>query len=256
MFSDGKVPICKQCIKDDLDETDVNSVKKVLRQIDKPFIAIEWQKCLNSGKEPFGWYLRQISALHQYKDLTYDDSVDGEVDTLNYKNTNDLDISDDDIYEKATPDVKRKWGTGYSDKEYYELEQTWKDMITSNDINTPQHKKNLKLYCKLAVRVERALEDGDIKTFEMLNKQFSELQKNSGFRPIDKRSGSESAGIRSFSAIWEEVESDGFIEPWDLEFSQDVIDKTIIYMSNYTRKILDLGQIISVPADAPKIGDE
>lgn len=252
---DGKVSICKACIQEQVDVTDLNSVKRVLRQLDKPFIAAEWQSSLNSGKEPFGWYLRVISSLNQYKDTTYEDSIEGTVSDIRYKEQNDL-ITEEDIYEKPTIEVLRKWGTNYSDKEYYELENTWNDMITSNDISTPQHKKQLKYYCQVAILLDRAIDSGDGEIIQKINKQFLDIQKNSGFRPIDKISASESAGVRSFSSIFEEVEKDGFIIPDVLNYEQDIIDKTIVYIANYTRKIMSMEQLIEAPDDVPQVGEE
>lgn len=255
LFPDGRVSICKSCIQKDLDVTDLNSVKRVLRQLDKPFIPIEWQSCLNSGKEPFGWYLRKISGLHQYNSLTYEDSVEGKVDNHKYKTDNDL-ITEEDIYDKPTIEVIRKWGTSYSPKEYYELENLWDEMVTSNDISTPQHKKQLKYYCQMSILLDRAIDSNDEGKIGKLNKEFLEIQKNSGFRPIDRVSGSDSSGIRNFGTIFEEVERDGFIEPPEMEFKQDIIDQTIVYLANYTRKLLNMEQLISVPDDAPKVGED
>lgn len=251
MFPDGRVAICKQCVQKELNVSDVNTVKSILRQIDRPFIAEEWQKALDSGKEPFGWYLRVISGLKKYRDSTYEDSIEGEVDNSKYKKENEI-ITDEELYGSPTIEVIRKWGTGFSNKEYYELETTWNDMIRANDINTPQHKTNLELYCSLKVKTKRALEDNELKTFETMNKQFLEVQKNSGFRPIDRKTSDESAGVRNFSTIFEEVERDGFIEPYKIEFYQDIVDKTIMYLANYTRKLLNMEQLIEAPPDAPK----
>jgi hypothetical protein len=253
LFPDGRVSLCKACVLKNVDVASVDSVKKMLRQIDKPFIEKEWQSCLDSGKEPFGWYLRKISGLMQHSKLGYEDGISDEhsvVDTKLYKYNNDM-LTEDDIYDKPTIDVLRKWGTSFSNKEYYELENLWDEMDRANDISTPQHKKQLKNYCKVAVLIDRALEENDTKTFQLLNKEFDTIQKNSGFRPIDKKSGSESAGIRSFSTIFEEVERDGFIISDPLKFPQDIVDKTIIYMLNYQRKLFNMEQLIEVPEDAP-----
>ena len=256
MFHDGRVPLCKKCIQDQIDVTDVNSVKKILRQIDKPFIASEWQKCLKSGKEPFGWYLRQISSLHQYKGMGYEDSVDGQVDSFSYKIQNDIELSEDEIYEKPSLEIIRKWGTNYSNKEYYELENMWKEMTSANDISTPQHRKQLMYYCKVAILLDRAIDSSEEGKIEKLNKQFLEIKKNSGFRPIDRKNGSESTGIRSFGVIFEEVERDGFIEPWKVEITQDIVDKTILYMQNYTRRLLNMDTLYEVDDDVPQVGDD
>lgn len=243
MFPDGKAPICKTCIKDKLDVSDLSSVKKILRQIDKPFIFTEWQVALKTGKEPFGTYLRIISGLHQYKNLTYDGSIDGEVSVLEYKIHNEIELNEEEIYGRAEPEVRRKWGLAFSNREYYELEKTWHDMIAANNISTPQHRSELEMYCKLKTLVSRALEANNIKEFEMLNKQFTEVKRTSGFRPIDKISSNESSGIRNFGSIFEEVERDGFIPPVSLTENEDIVDKTIVYILNYTRKLLSIGQV-------------
>jgi hypothetical protein len=248
MFPDGRAPICKTCIKDNLDVTDIASVKKVLRQIDKPFIFTEWQNALSTGKEPFGTYLRMISGLHQYKNLTYDGSIDGEVSVLQYKVQNEIDLNEE-------PEIRRKWGLAFSNREYYELEKTWHDMIAANNISTPQHRAELEMYCKLKTLVSRALEANNIKEFEMLNRQFTEVKKTSGFRPIDKISSNESSGIRNFGSIFEEVERDGFIPPANLSENEDIVDKTILYILNYTRKLLSVGQMTETDEDSPE-GEE
>lgn len=260
MFADGVVPICKACIKIEVNEGGLEAVQRILRQIDKPLIMGVWNSAVTSGKEPFGWYIRQINSLGQYKGLGYADSSGAEL----FKKSPLLieskeDEEEDELYDKPTLEVKRKWGAGYSNKEYYDLEKTWDDMMRANAIETPQHETNLELYCQLKIKVKRALENDDNNAFKVLNKEFQEVSKNSGFRPIDKLSGSESAGIRSFSAIFEEVEKDGFIEPYPLEFNQDIVDKTIMYLSNYTRKLLQMEQLIEPQDDTPQMyedGDE
>jgi hypothetical protein len=251
LFPDGKAPICKDCIKEQTDVGGLDAVKRILRQIDRPFNVVEWNKAVSSGKEAFGWYLRSINALPQYKGKGYEDSLgDGRAFA------NELEKQEDELYGTASIETMRKWGTGYSSKEFYELEKLWDEMMTSNTIETPQHKMDLLQYCKLTVLTNRALESGDYANYEKLNKQLTENKKNSGFRPIDKISGSESAGIRSFSQIFEEVERDGFIEPYPIEFNQDIIDKTIMYMMNYTRKLLQMEQLVNPPDDTPQMYED
>jgi hypothetical protein len=109
----------------------------------------------------------------------------------------------------------------------------------------------------LNILVDRALKDQDWKTFETLNKQLTSVLKDAGFRPIDRVSGSESSGIRSFSQIFEEVEKDGFIVPAPLDVHQDIVDRTIMYLVNYQRKLLNMGALDSPPDDTPDSeGDE
>jgi hypothetical protein len=272
MFVDKKVPLCKECIKKEINDEDLNTVKKILSQIDKPFIESEWFKAKSSDKESFGWYLRQISSLPQYKGMGYKDSIQSKstaLHTKDYERIEEDDYDEDfeeednisseiilsDTYDLGA--LKRKWGSGYTPSEYRKLQEYWDDMTTTNNISTPQHKRSLELYCVLNILVDRALKDQDWKTFETLNKQLAVTLKDAGFRPIDKVSGNESAGIRSFSQIFEEVEKSGFIVPAPLEFHQDIIDRTIMYLVNYQRKLLNMGTLDRPPDDTPDFeGDE
>ena len=99
----------------------------------------------------------------------------------------------------------------------------------------------------------KALEEGYVNDFKNLNTQFNKLMETSGLRPIDRKSGGESVGIRTFSQIWEEIEKEGFIEPSSHQESQDIIDKTIMYMGNYTRKLVNMQSMSQPPEDTPKV---
>lgn len=271
MFKDGRIPFCKRCIKEMVDETDINSVKNFLRQVDKPLIIEEWKKCMESDKATVGWYLRQISSLHQYKGMTYEDSNDREKKKQSASKSvvrEDLEYVEDKVDSvtsietedgyviEITPDIVRKWGSGYSNSQYIELEQTWYDMMRQNKIETVQHKNELKTYCKLLIKRDMALENDEYDDFSKLSQRFNELVKSAGFRPIDKVSGTDEAGLKSFGQITAEVEKDGFIEPAPYTgTSQDIIDKTIMYLLNYQLKLHNMQTLIKPPSDTPKIDD-
>lgn len=245
MFSDGKVPICKSCIKKEVSEDDIDSVKKILRQIDKPFIVDAWNTAKNSTADTFGTYIKMINSLIQYKGLTYEDSDSDK------KIREEVVLSlDEDVYEpfKPTREMIVKWGSNFQPDEYLKLEETWNDMMVANDITTPQHKKNLAQYCKLSVLMDRALDNGQYGDYDKLKKQFDNTEKSSGFRPIDRKSGSESAGIRTFSQIFEEIERDGFIKPAPIDVEPDIVDMTILYMANYTKRLFNQ-ELLSEPPD-------
>lgn len=273
MFKDGRIPICKKCIKAMVDPSKVSTVRDFLRQVDKPFIEEVWDKIYDPTqpqKDCIGLYLRQINSLHQYKGFTYDSSTS--MKNVNKVSGNLLDVEDEDEiinYQeedtytdkgemiKVTPDIIRKWGSGYTNRQYIELEQTWTDMCKHNKIETSQHKTELKFYCKLVVKRDMALENDQFDDFSKLSQRFNDLVKNAGFRPIDKVSGTDEAGMRSFSHITEEIEKDGFIEPVPYDgVKQDIVDKTIMYLINYQLKLHNTQILITPPSDTPKIEEE
>lgn len=257
MFPDGKVPICKVCVKEMLtDESDVTQIRNILRHLDKPFIPEIWKKCMESEKETLGWYLREISTLHQHKNLTYANSIESEKDHIQLRepklSIDDIDeLETENGYIKVTDELKLKWGAGYTNKEYLDLEKFYQDMIFTHDISTPQHKKLLMMMCKLDVKMNQCIEEGKYGDFEKLARQNEAILKSAGFRPVDRASSNESAGIRTFSQIFEEVERDGFIEPYPIEEKPDIVDKTIMYILNYQRRLLNMEKLFTPPSDTP-----
>jgi hypothetical protein len=103
--------------------------------------------------------------------------------------------------------------------------------------------------------MDKALTEGDYAGYEKLSRQFTELQKSSGFRPIDRKSSDEAHGIKSFSQIFAEVESNGYVEPLNVDDveNQDIVDRSIQYILNYTRKVLGMEKLSEPPSDTPKI---
>jgi hypothetical protein len=174
------------------------------------------------------------------------------------KSANDLNkkIKPQDVIKfKITPAMVLKWGGGYGEQDLFQLEQFFVDMDNGNSITTPQHKEQLKLLCKVNLEQNKALEEKRFGEFKTLNGQYNKILQDSGFRPIDTKVGGESVGIRTFSQIWEEIEKDGFIEPYPYEEKQDIIDKTIMYMGNYTRKLLNMQSMSEPPDDTPLVDE-
>jgi hypothetical protein len=203
------------------------------------------------------------SSLHQYRELTWDDSilydkdtniVDKEIAKAQAESTleeiNEVETEHGII--TVTKELRVKWGN-YPNRDIIEMEKQFLEMERANDISTPQHKRQLFFYCKLTVLMDKALEEGDFAGYEKLSRQFDTLTKSSGFRPIDKKDTSQ--GIRTFSQIYEEVERDGFIEPYPIQEKQDIVDRTIQYILNYQLKLLNQEQFHKPPSDTPKLKD-
>ena len=83
--------------------------------------------------------------------------------------------------------------------------------------------------------------------------EYQKLLQSSGLRPIDKLGEQKPWDERSFSQIFEEIEKDGFIKPAPIKENQDIVDKTIQYIMNYTLKLLNQQILTEPPIDTPKI---
>lgn len=249
-------------------EDDIDSVYATLRSIDKPFLKDVWNRAKKSSNSTFGEYMRLTCSLHQYRDLNWNDSIfydEHEIENTIFSSSHEVQSQNtsleiDEVETefgsiKVTKELKSKWGN-YSNRDIIEMEKLYQEMLYSNAIETPQHRKQLYFYCKLTILMDKALSEGDFAGFEKLSRQFDTLTKSSGFRPIDRKSSDEATGIRNFSTIFQEVERKGYIEPYPLEENQDIIDLTILFMANYTRKLLNMERLSEPPSDTPKVKEE
>jgi hypothetical protein len=250
MFPNGKTSVCKNCLKELIDYDDIKSVYSVLRQMDIPFLKDYWDKATENKGDTFGAYVRMANSLHQFRGLNWNDSVFEKITSVQEgvieDNTNNSYISQETV---------NRFGKGYTTEQYTQMEKFYDEMIASRDISTPEHKKLLIIMCKLQTKIDMALEEDNIPLFEKLHKQYQELIKNSGFRPIDKTASDVASGMRTFSQIFAEVERDGFIKPASITENQDIIDRTIQYMLNYQLKLLNTQTLSEPPFDTPKVSE-
>ncbi|MCY9593999.1 hypothetical protein PC41400_14515 [Paenibacillus chitinolyticus] len=74
--SDRRYPVCKVCIKKDLNINEQSSIRSVLLEMNRPFLFNVWSNALieaeKKNSDPFGLYLKSIQL--SYKELTWPDS--------------------------------------------------------------------------------------------------------------------------------------------------------------------------------------
>ena len=52
---DGRLPYCKICLKGNLIENDINSVREIMRVIDRPYFHEMWGKAKESKDDTLGY---------------------------------------------------------------------------------------------------------------------------------------------------------------------------------------------------------
>jgi len=162
----GKVPYCKTCLSimslDDNGNIDVDKFKKVLKEIDKPYIHDLLQSAYNEAKNSginnneasvLGFYYKTVNSLPQYKGFCWADSI-FEPDIENDKADSSF---------KVTDKLIDKWGAGYTNEEYYYFEKKWKKLIDNYGEKTSFHIEALITYIRFRVKEELATASGDLR---------------------------------------------------------------------------------------------
>jgi hypothetical protein len=253
----NRLPYCKICLKNmitDLNgEIDVEKLKNVLKLIDRPYIHSLWLSSIKDDKDSLGVYMKNLAL--NYKKDTWDNSKFSSEDNqieVNKNLTNDIYI---------TSEIIARWGNHPNKNDYQKLEQFYWDMKNRNKIETPQEEVYLKKLALISVKMDSELEQGNYDEAKKLGDLFSKYMADSQFRAIDKTEADKTGGIKNFGQIWEWAESDDFIPPWEYyrklkNIKQDLVDKTIMHIENFTLKLNKIETMVEPPSDTPKISDD
>jgi hypothetical protein len=256
---DGKLNICKTCVKSMIDYNKIETVYKILQLLDIPFIYSYWRSALESNPDkPWNTYIRIAnSKMNEFKKGTWKDSK-FEPDSINPVKLNmEQQVTFKNNFD-VTQEMVLKWGNKYEPEDYYILERFYNEMERTNNIETTQDMVYLKKLAVISLKMDKELEEGNYDEVKKLGDLFSKYMADSKFRAMDKTDADKTGGIRRFGDIYAEVEKDGFIPPWEYYqkingAKQDIVDKTIMYILNFMLKFNKMGKLTETPIDTPNI---
>lgn len=214
IFVDGKVPICKECIKKMVDVKDIKTVYNFLKNVNLVFDVSIWNSCLESNrKDKIGEYMRRINSMIQYKGLTWDDSIFDEKNNKSQTGTDTLYEIEEDKPFKITIEMQRKWGKNLPPDEYEFLENNfneWVNRCTCEDFTQEKIFRNI---CWKELEIKRARESNA--PTDKLEKTLRDFMSDGQVTPKDMNNNKEE-NVRTIGMIIKDIE---MYEP--AEFYQD-----------------------------------
>lgn len=142
-----------------------------------------------------------------------------------------------------------KWGKLYKIDEWIKLEQFYNEMLQSFDIQTASHYDYLKKICKTSLKMEQALDVGDIEGFQKLSKVYDSLMKSANFTAIQNKEDA-NFFVSSIGEMVALCEEKGFITKFHTDEPKDIVDFTMRDMENFYYKLvkneLGLGNMIEI----------
>jgi hypothetical protein len=135
-----------------------------------------------------------------------------------------------------------KWGRLYKPDEWLELEKTYTEMMNSFDIQDADSINTLLLICKTNLKMNQAIDNGDIEGFQKLSKVSEGLRKSAKFTAQQNKEG-KSDYVDSIGELVRICEKQGFIPRYATDIPQDKVDITLKDMQGYLYKLVtqDLG---------------
>lgn len=176
------------------------------------------------------------------------EDVQAPVGTPEYQ---DPEEEEDDFSDQLTEEdklmLRLKWGRGYSWEERVRMEQLYKDMMSSYDIQGAGHKDTLIMVCKTSLKANQLIDAGDIDGFQKMQKAYDSLMKSGKFTAAQNK-GESGEFVDSIGELVALCEKEGFIPRYYTDGPQDKVDRTLQDLQQYTHILvteeMNLGNMI------------
>ena len=161
---------------------------------------------------------------------------------------------DDKVY------LALKWGRLYRPSQWVSLQQLYKEFMESFDIQGAARIDTLKMICKTSLKMNQAIDMGDIDSYQKLSRVYDSLMKSAKFTEAQNKD-TQSQSIDSISALVDFVEAnEGAVPKYDCHQPQDLIDEIILDLKAYNKSLIyedkSLAQEIEKYLQDKKIADE
>ena len=130
-----------------------------------------------------------------------------------------------------------KWGRLYQPADWIELERNYNEMMNSFDIQDADTINTLILLCKTNLKMNQAIDCGDVEGFQKLSKVSESLRKSAKFTAAQNKE-QKSDYVDSVGELVAMCERDGFIPRFATDIPQDKVDLTLKDMNSYVHKLV------------------
>lgn len=131
-----------------------------------------------------------------------------------------------------------KWGRLYTPSQWVSLQKMYKQFMDSFDIQGAARIDTLKKICKTSLKMDDAIDSGDIETYQKLSRVYDTMMKSAKFTEAQNKE-KEGDGIDSASAIVDFVElHSGEIPKYECKQPQDLVDTIIQDLKNYNKSLI------------------
>ena len=261
--------------------------RKQQEENEKARYQAELKVKLSEGKISAAQYQTLVSTETQNKELQrWGDNITGEHIGQSFKGGNHLPNS----YEEALRQAKNpfqeqmfmseseiidpganlddedkmylavKWGRLYRPSQWVALEQLYNEFMDSFDIQGAARIDTLKMICKTSLKMNEAIDCGDIDSYQKLSRVYDSMMKSAKFTEAQNKE-KDARAIDSASAIVDFVEAhSGEIPRYHCDQPQDIVDQIIMDLKSYNRSLIyedkSLAQEIEKYLQERRIADE
>ena len=232
-YPDGRLPICTSCANHYLREHAYSwdAIDKLCQWADIPFIVKEWTRLrdLNQSDDIWGVY-STVFADECYESLGWADY------NKQYLKLREAGMIEDEIplvYEQKMKDLRKKWGANYEDSELTYLEDLYKGLLLTQNVNGALQIDQAQKICKLSLEIDSRIRAGDKEVDKFLS-SYDKLVKTAEFTPKNTKNA---VDFDSFAEVGHWLEKRGRQNKFYDGTTRDIIDESIKNIENYNQRL-------------------
>lgn len=178
-YNQKRIPYCKDCLNSIYEDT-LNRNNYKLKAIYDFCIKFDIYFHLNTANrciEDNISYIQKINSMPQFKSRRASDSDSLDIIKETASNT------------EVSNEIKNKWGQGYSNNEYIQLERLYDEWMSHSDVTTLtlSAKKLIKEMCVLEVEQNRARIEKKDKKFKDISELLSKKMGDANIKPAQQK---------------------------------------------------------------------
>lgn len=131
-----------------------------------------------------------------------------------------------------------KWGRTYKVSEWIELEKKYTEMMDSFDIQDADSKNSLIFICKTYLKMNQAIDCGDVEGYQKLSRVYDALRKSAKFTAAQNKEEKHDF-IDSIGQLVAYCQKQGGKIPrYEIKAPKDIVDKVVQDMKDYTKTLI------------------
>lgn len=232
-YPDGYLPVCNSCINAMLAEESYSweAIDRICQYAGIPFIVKEWTRLeeLNGRDRTWDAYSK-VFAQECYRNFGWGDY------NKQYEKLRQAGMIEEEIpliSEERLNALRRKWGSNYDEEQLNYLEELYKGLMLTQNINGALQVDQAQKICKLSLEIDIKIRAGD-KDIDKFLSSYDKLVKTAEFTPKNTKNA---VDFDSFAEVGHWLEKRGRQNKFYDGATRDVVDETIKNIENYNQRL-------------------
>lgn len=232
-YTDGYLPICNGCVNEILKGEDYSwdIIDRVCQYAGIPFIVKEWVRLeeLNGKANTWGAYSK-VFAQDIYQNFGW---ADYNNQYIKLRKAGMIEEEIPLVNDAHLAELRRKWGSNYDEEALNYLEDLYKGLLLTQNVNGALQIDQAQKICKLSYEIDSKIRAGD-KDIDKFLSSYDKLVKTAEFTPKNTKNA---VDFDSFAEVGHWLEKRGRQNKFYDGATRDVIDETIKNIENYNQRL-------------------